>query len=361
MKTKKICFISLNGYSYYNKSIKLPTFGGAELQTYLLSKELAKNKNNKISVLVSGNEKQIEYYNNIKILKIKKKKSLLYLIDFYKTLKKEKPQFIYKRGIGKTLFMCIIYKLLNPRAKIIYHVASTLDINGQRFKGFLGKLLYISFKLSDILIAQTNEQLNILSNRDKKRVAKCGIIRNIYRYNEEKFIKNGKFILWVSRCVDIKRPSLFLKLAAEFPKEKFIMICPKFDLNLWQKIKKESLNFKNITFIESISFNEINSYFKEAKVFINTSSHEGYPNTFLQSADTKTPILSLSVNPDDLLTKYKIGIYCKNDINKLKKELNKLLNSKEYYDNFSSNGLKYLKEVHDIKSNVNKFQNIINN
>jgi hypothetical protein len=364
METKKICYISLTGYNYFNQDSNYTAFGGAELQTYLLAKEVAKNKLYKVSVLVSDddNKKNYEYYNNIRILKIKKTKNYFsQLINFYNTLKKERPNFIYKRGIGKTLFICIIYRLLNPKTKVIYHIASTLDINGQRFKGFWGKLLYFSFKLSDILIVQTNDQLNILNKKDRKKVPKSGILRNIYNYNKEEFNKKGEFILWVSRCVDIKRPELFLDLADSFPGEKFVMICPKFDLKLWNKIKNKSLNYKNLNFIESIAYDKINEFYKKAKVFINTSTHEGYPNTFLQAADSKTPILSLNINPDNLLTKYKIGIECQNDFSKLKFELNKLLTDKNYYNIFSSNGIKYLKEIHDIKLNVNKFKNIINN
>ncbi len=363
MKTKKITFISLSGYHYFKQGGNGNSFGGAELQVYLLSSELAKNEKYQVSVLVAAEkQKKIETINNIKLIKVSsiKKNSLFKnFFSIYKALRIEKPDIIYKRGHGKSLLICALYKLLNPKVKIIYNLANILDINGQRFKGFWGKISFLAFKFVDIIIVQTQDQYNLLNQSDKKKVPTNGLIRNIYEYNEDEFKKNPEFILWVSRCVKVKRPEIFLNLVKKFPDEKFIMICPKLDIKLWQKTQKEALNYKNLQFIESIAYTKINQYFKKAKVFINTSSYEGYPNTFLQAADTGTPILSLSVNPDNLLEKYQIGIDCKNDCSLMKEALKRLIEDPSVYNRFSKNGKKYLQEIHNKNNNFNKFLNIL--
>ena len=55
----KVCFISHFGYPLYNKKSTSGFGGGSEVQLYLLSKELSKNKNYEIFVLTGsfGNKK----------------------------------------------------------------------------------------------------------------------------------------------------------------------------------------------------------------------------------------------------------------------------------------------------------------
>jgi glycosyltransferase involved in cell wall biosynthesis len=250
---------------------------------------------------------------------------------------------------------------LHPKVKIIYNIASILDINGQRFKGLFGKLSFLAMKFVDIILVQTQDQYNLLNKKRQKKVPTDGMIRNIYEYQDNTNKEERKHILWVSRCIKIKRPEIFLSLAKNFPNEKFIMICPKSDIELWNKISQETNKYRNLKFIESVPYKEIGKYFKEAKIFVNTSTHEGYPNTFLQAAETNTPILSLSVNPDKLLDKYKIGLDCKNNYNLMEETLNRLLKDRSLYNRLSQNSEIYLKKEHNKDINFNKLLKILDN
>ena len=137
------------------------------------------------------------------------------------------------------------------------------------------------------------------------------------------------------------------------------IINPSVSNNYKFKFKDKADKLPNLTFVPFVLFENIDSYFKESKVFINTSTYEGFPNTFVQVAKNKTPIISLNVNPDKFLTKYKCGIVCDNNIKKMVNNLELLLTNQDLYNKFSENALRYAKEHHDIDKISMKWINLL--
>ncbi len=55
-----------------------------------------------------------------------------------------------------------------------------------------------------------------------------------------------------------------------------------------------------VEFLEKVSYHDIQSHFDQAKIFVNTSSDEGVPNTFIHAGLGSTAIVSLKVDPDHM-------------------------------------------------------------
>ena len=75
----------------------------------------------------------------------------------------------------------------------------------------------------------------------------------------------------------------------------------------------------------------------------------------------KTPILSLSVNPDNFITKHGCGLYSQNDYNSMLRDLKKLLKDNLIYQNCSNNSFEYAIKNHDIKLIIEELKEIIVN
>jgi glycosyltransferase involved in cell wall biosynthesis len=174
-------------------------------------------------------------------------------------------------------------------------------------------------------------------------------------------VYNKKYILWIARFESWKRPELFIDLADRFINESFIMICPNTntDNNNYNELINLVSRKKNIKFIKYVEFEKIQDYFNEAKVFINTSDYEGFPNTFIQAGIGRTPILSLNVNPDDFITDNNCGYFCGSDFDNMVDKLNKLLKNKKDWEEKSKNIFKYIKDNHNIYKNIEIFNDII--
>lgn len=365
----KVCFVCPYVYTLFNPKSK-GRYGGAEVQVYLISKELSKDNNFDVSLIVADlkqkdlKQKRVEKYGNINIYKSFpfKKKAINYLrtpFILYGTLKKINPDLIIQRSAAPETGICAFFANINNK-KFIYSVSHDMDVNGRySSNGIYGRIYEYGIGHSDFVVLQHNHQAELLRRWKKRKPKRIKTIKTSYYINSST-INNKKTILWVGRAVGFKRPSLFLKLAERFPRQHFLMIMPKSsDIMLWKKIQSKAENIRNLKFIEKVHFKDIDKYFKQAKVFVNTSKDEGFPNTFVQAAKNKTPILSLNVDPDNFIRKHRCGFYCENSFEKLKNRLETILTDKKLYNLHSKNAFFYAKSVHDIKKLVIQWKRLI--
>ena len=373
VKKISLCIISHFGYPLYNKKcIETDIGGGAGVQLYLLSKEFAKPPTINVNI-ITGNHKthknRIEVYQNIKIFKVLPLKRtffnvLKFIIILFLTLIQIKPDIVIQRTASPVTGLCAFYCKLF-RKKFIYSISNKPEVNGKAENGVLGKFYKYGLNNATIIIAQNKDQIDELEKFKKRKIRNIKLIKSGYNIKNKDYIEK-KNILWVSRAIEWKRAEIFLKLAQKIPDKDFIIICNKTNNEIyWKTISDNAIKIHNLKFLNFIPFHKIDRYFKKAKIFINTSIYEGFPNTFIQAFKNKTPVISLNVNPDEILTKNKIGIFCHGDLKKLEFSINQLFENQELYDSYSKNAFTYVKNNHDIKIISKKwfglFEKIIDN
>lgn len=368
-KKTKICFLSTGAYPLFNSN-STAVHGGAEIQLSLIAKELAKDKRFHVDFIVGDfGQKAKEIYNNVHLHKTFNPQAtdsfftkLWQAIKYFRLFIKLSPDILFtsaaNSAIGLVGFYCKLF-----RKKHIHRTASLMDVNKEYIlqNGFIGKLYKYGLEHAGIILVQSKEQKkHLFDNHSSESV----IFKNLFVFSAANNKIDSKYILWVSRLDFMKNPYLFLQMSKQFPAEKFTMICPPKSAGKneeWIKLQKEAESISNLTFIEKVPFNEIQSYFNEAKVFVNTSDFEGYPNTFIQAGIGKTPILSYKVNPDNFLNEYDCGYCCKGDFDIMVKTLDKLVSDKEDWQNKSRNVFEYVRKNHDIEKGIIKLDEIISN
>jgi glycosyltransferase involved in cell wall biosynthesis len=65
----------------------------------------------------------------------------------------------------------------------------------------------------------------------------------------------------------------------------------------------------NLEYLGHRTQEEVNHLLCRACIFVNTSIHEGFPNTFVQAWLREAVVVSLTVNPDRVLDSYGVGIH----------------------------------------------------
>ena len=363
-KKIKICFIQTYAYSLFNDN-SASIHGGSELQLYLITKELSRNEDFEIS-FVTGNfgQKNIENYGNIKLFKSFNPKSndnllkkFVQAILYYRLFKTINADIYFTSASNSTVGLVSLFCRLNKKTHI-HRTASEVEADlTYSKKGILGKIFIKGLESSDLVITQNETHKKLLK---ENHGINAEVLRNSF------VIKMGNTseknsVLWVSRCDYLKRPELFLQLAEYLPNKHFVMIAPPANEkeDYQKEIKEKADTIENLTFIDRVPFNEIQKYFDAAKIFVNTSEYEGFPNTFLQAGIGKTPILSLNVNPDNFINEYNCGFFCENDFDKLVENAKLLIYNKEEWKEKSENVFKYVKENHDIHKNVEQLTNWI--
>ena len=160
--------------------------------------------------------------------------------------------------------------------------------------------------------------------------------------------QNRDTILWVGRDDPVKKPERFLELAKAVPDEHFTIVCQTLNNDQHYKdLIAQAGKIPNLQFVRHVPFNQINAYFQRAKVLVNTSDSEGFPNTFIQACNCGAAILSFNVNPDGFLDTHKCGLCCNGDTARLTYNMRFLLEANRYVE-YGFNGRKYSEKYHDI-------------
>ncbi len=364
----KVCFVAPSIYSLFNNKCKVP-FGGADVQLYLLSKEFSKKSNINVNVIAGDfhiNKTKITYFDNIKVyislpLENKKRVLLKYYIKLFLTLIKIAPDIVIQRGGGIETAICAFYCRYFDK-KFIFSIATDDDVRKNRKIGIINHFYQYALNRMDFIVAQKQKQIKLLERWKQRKIPNITVIKTGYEIQEINNIKK-KDILWVGRAVPLKQAEIFITLAKDFPDESFIMICiTSFDKKYWEELRKKADEVCNLKFIQTVPFKEIDDYFYNSKVFINTSlPQEGFPNTYIQTLKNKTLVIALNVDPDNFLTNNHCGFNCKGDFNKMNDYLYQILTNKELFAQYSNNSYDYVKKNHNIKRVSKQWIEVIQN
>lgn len=311
----KIVFL-MHSYYELNK-------GGAEYQAFMIAKELLKFDFDVHFVFLQAGYAKTRNQNNIKLHPIKKSRfnilsnlKLIYFSKIYSKLKKIKPDVIYHRNLSSFLYVANSYGKFN-KTKIILHISRDKDVEEFKWGFNVKKILrcvddYFKFRalrMVDIIICQTlKQQSTLMKNYQRSSI----LIRNFYEaYYLEENLKKEDIVVWIGNVKRIKNSLDYIKLAKALEDKgyKFIMIGREpTEKSLYKKFHSALLQ-SNVEYLGEISNSAVNEILSKAKILCCTSYAEGFPNTFIQGWVRKVPVVSLHVDPDNILKNEGIGFH----------------------------------------------------
>ena len=321
---KSICFVSR--YAYYlllGKSNERVC--GSEFQQCVLAKALVELGWRVVFATEKFTGGRIELENGIAILpcldfsrKVLFPKRLALYLQIWKGLKQADCHIYYQRNPG--IFSAIIgqYCHIYDRKFIIagahdknFDVAHELNVNSfvDRFE------LKMGFKLANTIIVQNLRQQQMLAQNYRRKGV---VFNNLYdgggllypdvevRANNECH-KTRKKVIWVGRLVTYKRPQLCVALARLLPEYDFLIVGAKIkSKKLSVDVMTLSQGVENISCLGHLALEETERVFDSADALINTSSAEGFPNTFLQAWSRGLPVFSF-LDPNNFITDNNLG------------------------------------------------------
>lgn len=366
----RVCFISPLGYGLYNEASGYP-FGGAEVQFYLLANELARDPGYHVTVLVTVRDRPgIERCGPLTVVKRQGRDRLSRgglsaaasaFRDLYRHLRDIGADLYLHAGAGVEVgAYALICRLL--RRRFVYVVASSADLSEKDGapRGPWWSLFPLGIRLAHTVVCRTDEQLRRL----KLRYGREGVlIRTGHPVpSAPAFAPNGKsIILWVGRMHPLKQPELFLDLAERLPKERFVMVVMgDKSQDRWRRsLLSRAAALPNVTVHENVPWRDIGRWFEEAKLFVNTSRYEGFPNTFVQAALHATPILSWAVDPDGVLTRHRIGYCAGRSFERLAEEAERLCASDPQRAAMGRRARDYARQYHDLERSVRELKALV--
>lgn len=363
----KICFLSPKSYPLFNNEVKA-TFGGAEVQLYMLGKELGENSDLDINFLTADyGQKEVEVRNNVKIWKtfLFKDSQFFKTTKFFRKFRKVNADVYVQRSLTPQSIMIGLYCRLK-RKKYIHMVASDAELDGRHmlYQKIGGKfLIKLIFFLVNKIIIQNQSQRNMLVSQSFKK--KAFILKKGLDFSKIKSYKERNYAgIWIGRSRKLKRIEKFLRLVELNPELKFLVICSEAtnDEKYFKSIRTRCKSLTNLDFFDYLENEKIYEYLAKSKLFLFTSGKEGdWPMVVLESAASKTPILSYELNYEKLIDDYKGGILCNKNFDLMSSHFRDLIRNQEKRERMGENAYRYIMNNHNIETNAKNFLKIITN
>lgn len=358
MKRRVVSFLSADLYNFYNQD-KSNTFGGVSRIFRVVEKLSATNMFEINCFIGDFGQPAVLEKGNVKLFRSPIDRRFRF-IDIYRILARHESDLIIDFYASARLFILFFVKKIHKKPYIFF-TGNDPDVNGNYKKrtNFLFYILYVlGLKNADKIICQTPEQAKML---EKTYGLSSSVVLSPYIEVLPPLDLPKEYILWVGRSAYQKNPEYFLELAECFPEEQFVMICnpSDHDKGKHKKIIEYSQRLSNVAFSEAVPHDQIRKYFSGAKLLVNTSEFEGFPNTFIEAALERTPVVSLWVDPNKMFEIHGSGLCCFGDKEKLAAACKNLIENETERKKMGDKARLYAENNHNIDQSMPQIIDII--
>ena len=354
----KYLFLSRGAHLVWDPSAPRAA-GGAELQVALMARELVRRGHQSILLGADTGQPDSVVWEGIRVrnggsYETGKISDMLRAWPrIHAILREEKPDCVVVYGWTSLLYLLALWRRFVP-FKLVFVCALDAEIDGEfkRRNPVRGFLFHRGMQKADFRLSITAAQAANFARQGMP----CTVTRLLLRENSSGNVADKTVdLLWVARCEDVKRPELFLDLAESFPSARCRMICAPHDPALLAKVKSRALSLSNVEFVEGVAYREIQGEFDRAKIFVNTSSHEGVPNTFIHAGLGRAAIASLEIDPDKMFATFAAGVIAGGSFDRLRSGVHVMLDSGEKLAAAAGESARFVREWHDNAHNVEVF------
>jgi glycosyltransferase involved in cell wall biosynthesis len=166
-------------------------------------------------------------------------------------------------------------------------------------------------------------------------------------------------VLWVGNLLPKKRPELVARLAAALPDIPFTMVAPRVGAPayLWRVMGQIGAQ-SNVRHVERVSHREIDGFYRSAAVLVSTSSAEGFANVFLEAWANRLPVVSLDIDPDELICRRKLGEHARS-VEEAAEAIKRLVGEVDEREEIGKRAQSYVQECHSPEAVASDYERLI--
>ncbi len=344
------------------------SLGGAELQAYYLARECLA-RGHETSYVYLAHHGKVGDGSGIRLVPIPRfgavkrfglgysiyRKSVLAALDSIQ------PDMIYQRGGSALTGIAAEYCRTRGSCKLIWHIAGQTDVTPSQFEWDRSlifryvdkKLLEYGIKNASYIIGQAAYQDELLQENYGRG---CDlIVPNFHPVPKHEIRKEDPVrVIWVANLKSLKQPEIFIHLVTMLHHRRdvrFVMIGRPASGHWQTRLEKEMAKLSNLSYIGERPIDEVNQILTESHVLVNTSLYEGFPNTFIQAWFRRVPVVSLNVDPDDILKENGIGLHSRS-LDGLARDTERLIDDRALRESMGEQAQQYALSHHSMGPNV---------
>jgi glycosyltransferase involved in cell wall biosynthesis len=358
-----VCLVALQAYPIL---LDLPgSHGGAEVQQTLLARALAA-RGHPVSVvsLVHGGPDDL-VHDGIRVLTsfsltggIPGTRFLPRMRKLWLAMAKADASIYLHQCAGALAGVVAAYCRRRGRA-FIFQTASLDDVDGGyvRHANPRDRWLYRRGVMgADAVIVQTEEQrVSLLANFGRDGT----VIPNGHLLPPRRAAPGtGGAIVWVGMVRAVKGPERFLELARLLPERRFVLFGGN-DLEpaYVEGIRRAAAGLPNLELRGFRSREEILAALGDALCLVNTSDHEGLPNTYIEAWSVGIPVVTLGNDPDGRIRARGLGEVV-GTVREMAETVERLARAPELRLAFFDRCRAYCESEHDIDRLIGRYEEL---
>ena len=297
MSLPHVCFVAPLAWPVLARDARIPIMGGAELQQSILARALARAGYRVSMICADFGQPQDALLDGVTVRKSCRPEAGVPLLRFlwprltsmWRAMRAVGADVYYQR-CSDMLTAVVAEFCRRHRRRSIFASASNLDFvpGAQPIRLRRDRWLFERglARVDRIVVQNDAQQKDCFANYRRQSIC----IPSCYEPPAAGAARAaGDTVLWVGsmRAQDYKRPELFLEIARRLPRRRFVMIGGAGALAAsspaFERARRAAQTLANVEFTGYLPLERVEPYVDRARVLVNTSRHEGMPNTFLQA------------------------------------------------------------------------------
>lgn len=299
----RVCFVAPTTWPMMAGSREIPVIGGAELQQSVIAPELARRGYDVSMISMDFGQEEGSHLKGVRLLKMHKPAAGLPVVRFlhprltslWAAMKRADADVYYQRTSAVHTGFLAAFTRAHGR-KSIYAGASDVDfVPGKQDITLARDRRIFEYGLRNVdrvFVQNPFQQKAVQENYGRESV----LIPNCFAAPEGARGDPRGYVLWVATVRPAKRPELLREIARRLPRHRFVMVGGSDSDARGKAFAAEAraamASLPNATVHGFLPFAEADKLFDGARLVINTSTYEGFPNTFLQAWSRGVPTVS---------------------------------------------------------------------
>lgn len=297
-----VCFVAPTAWPVFSGDPQIDVVGGAEVQQSILARLLVRAGYPVSMICLDYGQPAPSVINGVTVHKAHRPEAGWPVLRFihprmtsmWRAMAEVDADIYYQRAAG--MLTAVVAEFCRRQGKkSIYAGASDhdfipgfQDIRYRRDRWLFERGLA---RVDRLVVQNEMQQRCCLENYGRQST----LIRSCYDLpaDARPAMGHGRSVLWVGSMHRNKRPELFLELARQLPQLRFVMVGGpaggQGDDAYFRSIREMAAALPNVEFTGFLPLARVEPYFDRAALLVNTSTHEGVPNTFLQAWSRGVP------------------------------------------------------------------------
>jgi glycosyltransferase involved in cell wall biosynthesis len=360
-----ICFVAPTTWPTISRSRDIRVVGGAEVQQSMIAPALASRGYPVSMICYDYGQPDGTVVNGVRIINMHKPDEGIPVVRYlhprltslWRALARADADVYYQRTAAAYTGFVSMFCRKNGR-KAIYSGASDVDfIPGKQEIRYARDRWIFEYGLRNVdkVITQNPQQHQELRDNYQREGT---LIPSCYAPPVGAKHDRAGYVLWVASVRPSKRAELALEIARRLPAHKFVMVGgpdpDRRSQEYFAGLQETARSLPNLEIKGFVPLDETEKLFNGARVFLNTSEYEGFPNTFLQAWARGIPSVGFidTGSRRDGEPVYEIAP----DVSQATWKLDRLMREDLHWQQMSQRCQAFFRETHSVDAIIDKYE-----